>query len=169
MLNFAAVNRLDLLQQHLRERGRVVAAVAREMRKSANHVPHLGSIDLRAWFGDEIEFDDAQDLVIEKMRRDVFGGSNREPLKHLGESQTLYLLQSAREFAGSAFLTDDESAYDHAKRQGVDARSTCEILREICALGDLSSAVAHELCTRMWELDRNPLRRPADAHWYEGY
>jgi len=84
LCNFAAVHRLDLLERFLRGRGRWTEAVAGEARRSARFLPDLIKIEKEGWLGEPVEIDAAEAVAgVEHLRRDVFGGSSAEPLKHL--------------------------------------------------------------------------------------
>lgn len=103
--SFAAVHRLDLLKEFFGGRGRCVEAVAYEIERSAQHLPDLTDVVTRAWLGEPIEITSERgQLVVERLRRDVFGGTSAEPLKHLGEAQTSYRLQAMDEAGRSLRL-----------------------------------------------------------------
>lgn len=168
MLNFAAVDRLELLQGYLRQRARVVSSVAVEIRKSQYKVANLHKVKLSDWFGDEIEIDKKYRDEIEAIRRHSFGGLEKKPTQHLGESETIYLIRNFPEYKQSIFLTDDADAYEFAQTSGIAAYSTCEVLRSICAEMEITPEEAFGLVQSMWEQDRNPLNRPDAAGWFCG-
>lgn len=106
--NFAAIDQLGLLRKSLHGAGRIVEAVEYEIERSAARVPNLHRLDTSDWFGVAIKFQDEQDQrAIESMRRNRFGGDDDRPLEHLGESQTLHLLRTRTEFAGSVWMSED--------------------------------------------------------------
>lgn len=145
LCNFACVSRVNLLVEHLRGRGRWVEAVAHEARQSSAYLPDLTSLvgDDSA-LGEPIRFEDEDEAAaIDRMRRNVFGGSRSEPLKHLGEAQTCHLLTTHPEWAGATWVTDDGDAYRYAGQQGVITRGTVDVFREIVADGDLTAEAAH--------------------------
>jgi predicted nucleic acid-binding protein len=145
-VNFAWVDRLALLRAYLGERGRLVEAVAHEIGKSSNHVPHLGTVDISAWFEVVVEFDDdAAQGAIESIRRHRFGGNENQPLKHLGESQTIYAITKIEEFRSSVCVTDDQAAYLLAKSLGCVVEDTVGVLRRLCANQEISSQDAFEI------------------------
>ena len=90
LCNFAAVERLDLLQAVLNGRGRWTAAVAYETSKSTRFLPALTSLATGGWLEEPIEITaDADVQHVNRVRRAVFGGTDDEPLKHLGEARDL--------------------------------------------------------------------------------
>lgn len=145
-VNFAWVNKLALLKTYLGERGRLVEAVAHEIGESSNHVPHLGTVDISTWFEMIVEFDqDAAQGEIESIRKHRFGGNENEPLKHLGESQTIYAITKIEEFLSSILVTDDQAAYLLAKNLGCVVEDTVGVLRRLCANQEISSHDAFEI------------------------
>lgn len=161
--NFAIIDRLDLLKTFLSDRGRVVEAVAQEIRNSAEVVPHLARLDLQEWFGDPIRVvKDADIRAVDNIRIGVFGGTGREPLRHLGESQTIYVIRSRSEFRNSVWITDDEQAFRYAKQQGIQTWKTVDIFSALVANGELESTTAFELCVAI-EAERNLLDPPTSA------
>src|SRR5713226_8544369 len=93
LCNFAAVERLDLLESVLGGRGRWTEAVAYEASRSARVLPALGGLVAGCWLGEAIEISDEPDVLqINQIRRAVFGGTDDKPLKHLGEAQTCFVI-----------------------------------------------------------------------------
>ena len=166
LINFAIANQLSLLRSYLSERGRVVAAVRREIINSSGMVPHLNSVDTNAWFGNAIQITADGDIrAVESLRVNRFGGSKEEPLKHLGESQTIHLMSTDSEYGLSRFLTDDEDAYRIAKRLNIVTRHTVEVFREMVAFGEVSAEDAFESLVAIREspYDRRLLEHPMSA------
>ena len=101
LVNFAAIKRLDLLESWLRGRGRWTRAVADEARMSSGYWPALNGLHDSGWLGEPIEIEgDEAVSTVERLRRQVFGGTASEPKKHLGESQTCYLIGSVDQWHG---------------------------------------------------------------------
>ena len=145
-VNFAWVNKLDLLKAYLGERGRLVEAVAYEIGRSSNHVPHLASLDVPAWFNEVVEFDeDSASKAIESIRKHRFGGKEDEPLRHLGESQTIYAITQIPDFQSSVFVTDDQAAYTLAKDLGCIVEDTVGVLQRLCANQEITGQDAFEI------------------------
>ncbi len=153
IVNFAHLRRLDLLKGYLRGHGRVTQAVSREITDSVGWVPAMRQVDQAEWFGDPIRVTDDHGQV-EGIRRHVFGGRRDEPRKHLGESETLHLIQSDPAFADAVWITEDRSAYDFAKANSIIARNTFEVLRELCAFGEITREAAFRCCEELLALDR---------------
>ncbi|OYC97221.1 hypothetical protein [Microbacterium sp. Yaish 1] len=149
-VNFAWVDRLDLLQSYLAGRGRITEAVKFEVERSKSHVANLHKLDVSAWFDDVIEFDDTKDVDgIDFIRRRRFGGSELEPLKHLGESQTIWALTTIPAYASSCIVTDDEAAYNLAKGQDCRVAHTIDVLRHLVAYGEINAQEAFEIYVAM--------------------
>ena len=136
LCSFAAVHRLGLLEEFFRGRGRWVEAVAFEVDRSARRLRDLASVVTGGWMGQPIEIvSDRAVALVEHLRRDVFGGTAADPLKHLGEGPTCYLLKEEPEWRGSWWVSDDRDALEFARRQGLVVRGTIDIARHLVADG----------------------------------
>jgi len=164
LCNFASIQRLDILTEWLRDRGRWCEAVEAEAQKSANFWPDIGALlGPASPLGEPISIDDEQLLNrIEGVRRSVFGGSTTEPLKHLGEAQTCILITEVAEYAGSWWVTDDADAYEYAQRRHIITKRTGDIMAALVADGDLNAPDALALMQQMSAKGRH-LWVPASA------
>ncbi len=168
LCNFASVDQLGVLRTFLADKGRVVEAVSREIVQSRKFVPNLRQINLQEWFGDEIRIDDPMDVrAVEQTRVARFGGRKDEPTKHLGESQTLYVIGRFAGFTDSVWLTEDRSAYDLAQKRGIITKHTCEVLQALVAYGEMTSVDAYETAIGILDRDRSLLVQPPSARYFE--
>lgn len=145
LCNFACIDQVALLVDHLRGRGRWFEGVAAEARRSRGHLPGLAVLlGEDAPLGEPIRIDDTEVIAaIERKRIVVFGGRADEPLKHLGEAQTCHMLQSDPTWAGATWVTDDREAFRYAQQQGLVTRGTVDLFRAMVADTDLSAADAY--------------------------
>lgn len=135
LCNFASVYQLPLLEKILRERGRWTEAIAFEASRSARQYPELATVTTDGWLGEPIEIDDVLEVdQINRVRRAVFGGTDQDPLKHLGEAQTCHVIRNWKDYAGSFWITDDRDAQDYARRAGITTRDTADLISE--GIGD---------------------------------
>jgi hypothetical protein len=163
LCNFAAVDRLDLLMSVLGGRGRWTEAVAYEASNSAAKLPPLLRLASEGWLAEPIEITDPADVQkIERIRRAVFGGTDDQPLKHLGEAQTCYVIKNWESFAGSWWISDDGDAIRYARFQNITTRETIDIFSIAVADGDIGAAEAFGLMKQMAARDRH-LRLPKSA------
>jgi hypothetical protein len=163
LCNFAAVERLDLLKSVLDERGRWTDAVAYEAIRSARVLPILSSLITGCWLGEAIEISDEPDVQqINGIRRAVFGGTDDEPLKHLGEAQTCFVILKWSEFAGSWWISDDQEALRYARFQGITTRETIDLVNIAVANGDINARDGFNLMRQMADQGRC-LRLPVSA------
>ncbi len=161
LINFGTVDRLDLLEAWLRGRGRWTEAVADEARRSGTFVPALQGLESAGWLGAPIEIDDGAAVAeIELLRRTVFGGTTAQPRKHLGESQTCYLIKNDPDWAGSWWVSDDTDANEWAQFQGFVVRTTVGVIQELVADGDLTAVNGFELLQTMVAAGRDNIRLP---------
>jgi hypothetical protein len=163
LCNFAAVNRLDLLKSVLGGRGRWTEAVAYEAGRSAAMLPPLRALPSEGWLGEPIEIINPEDIrKIAQIRRAVFDGTDDEPLKHLGEAQTCYLITNWAPLAGSWWISDDRDALRYARFQNITTRETIDIMSIAVADGDIGATEAFRLMNQIADCDRY-LRLPKSA------
>ncbi|MCG0285537.1 hypothetical protein [Streptomyces sp. PSAA01] len=156
LCNFAAVDRLSLLEKVLDSRGRWTQAVAYEATRSARHLPRLRTVLADGWLGRPIEIDDPHETeLVDRLRRLVFAGDPRRPLQHLGEAETLTLIQNRPEFAGSVWITDDGEAGRFARRKGITVLDTVDIVRAAVAEELVVAHEGHRLLHAMTEQGRH--------------
>lgn len=155
LCNFAAVHRLDLLRDFLRDRGKWTEAVAAEAFASARVFPDLIRIADEGWLGQPIEIVRKADIdAVEVLRQRVFGGRLARPTQHLGEAQTCHIIVAWTEYAGSVWISDDRDSLDYAEARGIAAWNTLDIMRAIVADGDLTAQQAYDLMLDMADADR---------------
>ena len=144
------MDRLDLLKSVLGGRGRWTEAVAYEASRSAAKLPPLLRCPSEGWLDEPIEIIEPTDIQkIDQIRRAVFDGTDDEPLKHLGEAQTCYVIKNWASFAGSWWISDDRDALRYAKFQNITTRETIDIMCIAVADGDISAAEAFGLMNQM--------------------
>lgn len=163
LCNFAAVGRSDLLRTFLGEKGRWVEAVAAEASNSAAFLPDLERLISGGWLGDPIEVTDPDHIHrIDVIRRDRFGGRRNQPLKHLGEAQTCFVIHEIEEWKGSSWISDDRDALEFARFQNLPTMETIDIMRHLVASYDVTGLGAFDIMQAMAAADR-ALRMPAGA------
>lgn len=166
LINFAVIDRLDLLSLYLGDRGRIVEAVRYEVERSSSRIPNLAAEDWGDWFGEPIRIVAENDIrAVELMRTARFGGSKSDHLQHLGESQTIHVVSQDPGFQGSLILTDDKDAYRFASMRGILVRHTVEILRDLVGFQEITSQQAFELTVAIRDspYDRTLLNLPTSA------
>lgn len=163
LCNFAAVNRLDLLRVVLNGRGRWTAAVAYEATQSARFLPSLSGLDAEGWLDEPIEITaDADVRKVNQVRRAVFGGTDVEPLKHLGEAETCFVIKEWKAFDGSWWISDDREALRYARFQGITTYETIDLMSMAVADGDITERAAFDIMIGMGDEGRS-LRTPQSA------
>jgi hypothetical protein len=156
-MNFAAVDRMALLETLLRGRARCTQAVEGELRKYSNTVEFRALKPLLddSWLGDAIELDGRDDPVeVEKIRA-ALGGVAASPLQHMGEAESIRVILTRRELVGATFLTDDGDAAYLASYRGVTVKDTRWLLADACAMGDLACPEPYDILKEMWGAGRN--------------
>jgi hypothetical protein len=162
-INFAVIDRLDLLVAYLRGRGRMTQAVRAEVRKSAGLVPNLARLDVESTFGMVIELDRESDARAVENLRKRFALRGDAPTKHLGESETLHVLTTRPEFGVSRFVTEDRAAYEMAGKMSVLRHHTMDVFHELVINGELGASEAFDLLLAIEDggHERTLIARPA--------
>lgn len=164
LCNFSAAGALDTFIAYAGHRGRVVEAVAYEIGRSAEYELGLQGLDVDAVFGSPIRIESESDVAaVEIVRTAVFGGSKREPLRHLGESQSIHVVATFPEFSGSVWVTDDHEAHTYAQRRGIVTRDTVDVCADLVARHELTADEAFDLLQRMLDTGRSLLKVPLSA------
>ncbi|MFJ9897359.1 hypothetical protein ACIQPR_28920 [Streptomyces sp. NPDC091280] len=164
LCNFASVDRLSLLEKVLDGRGRWTQAVAAEAEQSRRHLPELGQVSAGGWLGEPIEIDDpAETALVDRIRRVVFGGSSSRPLQHLGEAETLVVIEHRGGFGSSVWITDDGEAGHYARRKGITVKNTVDIMREAVVEGLVLADAGHALLLGMGQAGRHLRGVPGSA------
>lgn len=152
--NFASVSWLELLWRVLRGRGRWALAIAYEVEVAAGYVDGLDLASCRAALGDPCEIDDPGQVVqVEHLRRAIFGGRADRPLQHLGEAETLVLLQDPQ-WSGARWVSDDRHAVRYARGRGLLVSETSDLLEEAVSMADLAAPSADALLLDMVQQGR---------------
>lgn len=144
--SFAVVGRLDLLE--VRFAGRLVwtDAVRGEIIRNASSEPRLQAVIESAWLGEPVEFA-ASDLLAISRLRGILATPGDHPAMHLGEAESIYLIQSKEKAA--TFVTDDGPAADLAKRRGLQVQGTLDLMQDCHAMGEIGCPAAWELMLEM--------------------
>lgn len=126
LINFAIVNKMDLLQRLANGSGRWCATVAMECAESALE-PGLaalnGAVDI---FGEPL-FPDAAEHQDIRILRDQLASPGDRSTQHLGEAETIAII--ARRQLSCFFVTDDRAAARLAARNGIQVVGTWHLLK----------------------------------------
>jgi predicted nucleic acid-binding protein len=126
LINFAIINRMDLLSRLANGNGRWCATVATECGESARRLELAALAGAREIFGDPLFPTDAEHQDV-RVLRDELAGPGDPPDKHLGEAETLAII--VRRNLRCFFVTDDREATRLAAKSGVQAADTWLLLR----------------------------------------
>lgn len=162
LCNYACVERIDLLELLVAGNGGWTQAVKYEVGKSTNVWPALQQISDNNILGEAIEVTDAD--MVQRIRIARLGGDKNKPLQHLGEAETVYLLQHSAVYKDSIWITDDRDAYDFGMQQGLITKDTVETLQMLMANGELTRDEAFSLLVQMQDSGRNFRWLPASKH-----
>lgn len=156
IVNFAAVDRLDLLEAVLDGCGRWTETASFETDRAAEYWPHLRSASIVDWLGEPLSPNRSGDAeAIFQLRRQL-GGVRRAPREHLAEAEAIHLILCYPEFAGAMLLTDDRSAGDLAAKRGIHVWMSMTVLSHAYLQGHIGCPAAHELLRDMAAAGRGP-------------
>jgi hypothetical protein len=104
--------------------------------------PECNNVLAATFLGDPATIELADMAGVLKIRVALDDGT-RHSMAHLGEAESIYLADKL----GGAFVTDDNAAYDFARRRLGDRRvlDTVELLREAVAIGVLTAGEAQQV------------------------
>jgi hypothetical protein len=137
--------------------------VAYEAGRSARFLPALASIATEGWLEEPIEIVAEPDVQrVNRVRRAVFGGTDDEPLEHLGEAETCFVIKEWTAFAGSWWISDDREALRYARFQGITTYETIDLMSTAVVNGDISEPQAFDVMNLMGDKGRS-LRLPRSA------
>jgi predicted nucleic acid-binding protein len=156
VINFAAINRIPLFNQAMRDRGRCTQAVAEEIRRLSHRIPYQSArtaLD-SGCLGEPVELDTDRDRDAVEDIRAALGGVSSNPLKHLGEAESIHAIESRSDLREAIFLTDDRDATYLAGRRGIDVKDTAWLLSDSYAMGDIPCPEPWDLLIAMWEAER---------------
>ncbi|MEV5710261.1 hypothetical protein [Actinoallomurus sp. NPDC052274] len=115
------------------------------------------------WLGEVIEINDETEIRrINGIRRAVFGGTDDQPLRHLGEAQTCFVILNRASLAGSWWISDDREALRYAQRQGITTRETIDLVKIAIAADEIEVHEGVKLMRQMADEGRY-LRMPNSA------
>lgn len=165
LVNFASVERLDLLEAVLDGNGRWCEAVASEAKTSAGWSPSLASIPEQGWLGDPIEISDPIDVAqVDALRRNVFGGSIKIARQHLGEAQTCHVIDRWEDLKGSKWISDDRDSLEYARSKFIAVLETRDIVSQAVQLGKMTQHLGYALIEQMRALGHHPQLPASPQH-----
>lgn len=126
LINFEIIQRWDLLRELVKDGASWVASVEDECHQWVGQYPgiHTAASQL---FGPAIRPEPAELINAQATRREMADPIGDQPYKHLGEAETIVIVQSR--FPGSRFITDDRQACAIASAAGIRCYGTGDLLR----------------------------------------
>jgi predicted nucleic acid-binding protein len=126
LINFAIINRMDLLGRLANGNGQWCATVATECAESAKR-PDLGALGGAAAIFGEPLFPDAaehQDVCVLRVQ---LASPGDLPTQHLGEAETIAII--VRRHLSCFFVSDDRGAVRLAAKNGISVVGTWHLLK----------------------------------------
>lgn len=132
LVNFAHIDRVELLEKLLNGKGRWCATVAHECALSSS-VAGLEALAAVADIFGEPERPNAAELVDTRVLRERMSSPGDHRFAHLGEAETVAVM--SRRFSTSYFVTDDGGATVIAIAEGLHVLTTWDLLRALVRAG----------------------------------
>jgi predicted nucleic acid-binding protein len=149
LINFALLERMDLLGRLSNGCAAWTAAIRRECRDSAEVLDNDQLRGASEVFGPPVRMTDPLTMREALALLDQMRAPHDPADKHRGEAETIALITV--EHAGSLFVTDDADARSRAQERGIKSVSTCQLLRLAIRIGEMT---AHEAWASVCELRR---------------
>ena len=148
---FAAADALDVLENRFQFASRPLWTyeVHKELLRGASTSAHCLVVVQTCWLGEPHEAR-PDDLKYILRYRTALGGDHPS---NLGEASSVYWAEQLN----GRFATDDNAAYDWAKRKLGDGRviDTVDILREAVVMDEISAERASTICQLAFDHDRS--------------
>ncbi|WP_406688574.1 hypothetical protein REH65_19335 [Saccharopolyspora sp. ID03-671] len=158
LVNFALIDRMDLLERLVNGNGQWCATVASECHASSLR-PELAALtEVGAIFGSPLSPDRAEKLDAHLLR-DELAGPGDAPHKHLGEAETIAIV--LRRGLNAFFVTDDREAQRLAGKNGITTVTTWKLLKTAVIVGFLD---ADTLWTYVQVLRKSRRGSPPGVH-----
>lgn len=155
LINFAYCDAMDLLERIVAGRGSWTASVASECRDKAVAL-ELPSMNVaHRIFGDPLWPDPAEHILQTRIHQDHFRNPGDGPRKHLGESETLAIIEN-RQVDHAVFVTDDAGVAARARTCGIRVRciTTWDLIRFGVRAKYMTEDVALQMRERLMHRNR---------------
>ena len=152
LVNFAHVERWDLLEALMRQRARWVASGEDECRSWVGTFATIHDESGRL-LGEAVR-PEAREYQDVRIVRDSMAEPFEPPQKHLGEAESLVIIENR--FAGSLFVTDDGGAHRVAAARGVRCLGTLDLFKGAEQTGLLDSDTHLQLVQSLHRAGRVP-------------
>lgn len=159
LINFAHINRMDLLERLSNGRGKWCATVARECDLSSEHPGLSAMTQAHDIFGEPLRPENGAEHITTRTLRERLAKPGDAPHKHLGEAETLAIM-SCRSLRGM-FVTDDTSVPVLARENQITTVTTWDLLR---VAGHVKYVDHDTLWAYVQTLDGLGRGRPPRAH-----
>jgi predicted nucleic acid-binding protein len=127
LINFAIINRMDLLARLANGNGRWCSTVAVECSESAKRSDLAALGEAGEIFGQPL-YPDQAELQDTRVLRDQLAGPGDRPTQHLGEAETIAIIVR-RQLSRCFFVSDDHGAAGLATQNGIRVVGTWELLK----------------------------------------
>lgn len=134
--SFAAVGRLDLLGERLRNKIAWTTAVSEEVKRNAEQYPFLADLQSQDWIPQPVELT-GEHLALALHIRSRLASDRGHPRQHLGEAESIaYAVQLVKSGTDATILAEDRDAIRQAEFRKLKPMQTTDLIAEMAAMGD---------------------------------
>jgi len=155
LANFAAVGRLDILEDRWGHRAAWTDAVRDEVEEGQYHTSYMSKVLECRWLGIPINFASSELREIQRIRSRI-SSVNDPPERNLGEAELIFAILRD----GGIFVTEDHIAADFAARQGIAVLDTCDLMVDSNAMGTTGCPESYDVLRAMDAAGRQNVRIP---------
>jgi hypothetical protein len=152
--NFAAANRMPLLERILDGNGRWTETVMTELEEGEQYEPNFDLTNARNIFGVEISFEDLEEIAGIAGIQKAMAYPDANSTDHFGEAESIYAVLHHPELMGARFFSDDGPAVDFALGKGIDAFTSWQALSVAYDDGLVGCPEAYDILRTMREAGR---------------
>ena len=132
LVNFARIERMDVLERLVNGKGMWCASVAHECDMSSGLDGLRSIVRAHDIFGEPLYPETGKEHVDTQTIRTSFAKPGESKSKHLGEAETIAIVSNRG--LDARFITDDEAATVRARAEGIDTYTTWDLLKLVVML-----------------------------------
>lgn len=156
--NFAAIDRLGILEDRWGHRAVWTDAVRDEVEEGRNHTSYMAKVLQCEWLGAPLSFLSSELSGIQNIRA-RFSSVNDPPEKNLGEAELIFAILRA---GGGSLITDDQIAASFARRKGITVLDTCDLMTDAFSMGTTGCPESYDVLRAMDAAGRQNVRIPSN-------
>ncbi|WP_427118229.1 hypothetical protein [Pseudarthrobacter scleromae] len=159
LMNFAAVGRIDIVEQAVAGRAEWTETISDEVGFYAGQTPFQMLAQVPAFMPQAIVPDSQEMLLADGIRR-AFAQPGDGPRKHLGEAETFAVIDQRFDLTATLLLTEDKAVVQECRRRGLATAGSRAVLELAAARQTMTWADADALAQNIIAAGRPVLGYP---------